>query len=113
MADCIKLPVSDLVSRARTALSVRGSDVACAAGTGMTERKGRGRGMRCYKCNKLGHSANECRSVSGVSSVSRAREPLRCYACQELGHVAKFCPKSSGNDMGEASSVLEVSPRIQ
>ena len=98
MADVSKLSVGELMSRARAALSVLSENgMACATGRGQNVNMV----IRCFKCNKVGHRAFECRS-KGLP---------RCYACQEVGHVAKYCKNSkSGNDRGEASSVPEASP---
>lgn len=35
----------------------------------------------CFKCNKIGHFAAQCR-----------QEPFRCYTCQQSGHLSKACP---------------------
>lgn len=54
----------------------------------------RSRTIRCFACNKLGHTQYECRS--------RRRANIRCYMCNRQGHLARECPLSahSGNDNG-------------
>lgn len=105
MADATVLSVSELMSRARVALSVGESEVACAAGG-----RGTSVGIRCYKCNKLGHRMSECRSGSTAPQFPRPKTPVRCFGCHELGHPIRLCPKLLGNERGETSSVPEVSP---
>ena len=44
----------------------------------------KGRMMRCFKCDKVGHIAKECRS-----SCDRGR--VECYKCHKKGHFANEC----------------------
>jgi hypothetical protein len=45
-----------------------------------------GQQMRCFKCRKLGHTANECKKP----------DPRECYGCGEVGHLKRECPKRAG-----------------
>lgn len=56
--------------------------------------------FRCYKCNKRGHKAKECRSrqanvnsVANSSNTDRtsARANVICWFCQKRGHYAYEC----------------------
>ena len=54
----------------------------------------RSRVIRCFACNKLGHTQNECRS--------NRRANIRCCICNQQGHLTRECtlPVHSGNDNG-------------
>jgi hypothetical protein len=58
--------------------------------------------LRCHKCNKLGHTANKCRSsekfphnrareLNEFTEVTEVTELMSCSACGRDGHVAKNC----------------------
>ena len=61
--------------------------------TAATEARRPRAAMRCFVCNKLGHTQYECRSRR-----QQSRGNIRCFACNRAGHLARDC--RSGNDNG-------------
>ena len=56
--------------------------------------------FRCYRCNRQGHKAKECRprgvNVNAVNKSNNAGRPrprgnVVCWYCQKLGHFANEC----------------------
>ena len=101
------LELSELVSRARMMLSMRSSDVACAAAYyngGKMKRTG------CYTCGSANHFARDCPKQR--DGVPTPKHPPRraCYVCGDESHIARNCPKRSnvqsqtGNVRGEVSA---------
>ena len=52
--------------------------------------------LRCHRCNKLGHTANKCRSNekfphTRAREVNEVTEIMSCFNCGRDSHVAKNC----------------------
>ncbi|GKE20083.1 putative reverse transcriptase domain-containing protein [Tanacetum coccineum] len=55
----------------------------------------RGPCCTCFKCNRLGHLAKECRDVPRNGNPVNARNPTirACYKCGSTDHVRSTCPR--------------------
>lgn len=61
------------------------------------------RPLKCFKCKKLGHTANRCKVVNMVDSStdnSRQTNPrkIRCFRCGQEGHIVRFCRQDRRTD---------------
>nr|GEU89577.1 uncharacterized mitochondrial protein AtMg00810-like [Tanacetum cinerariifolium] len=59
----------------------------------------------CYKCNKVGHIARDCKSTTNVNAANNQRgngtgQKPTCYECGFQGHFRKDCPKFKNNNRG-------------
>nr|GEU86437.1 hypothetical protein [Tanacetum cinerariifolium] len=60
---------------------------------------------KCYKCNKVGHIARDCRGTSNVNTANNQKgngtgQKPTCYECGSQGHFKKDCPKFKNNNHG-------------
>ncbi|GJY65782.1 hypothetical protein Tco_0468020 [Tanacetum coccineum] len=53
---------------------------------------------KCYKCNKYGHIARDCRGTGNANAVNNQRvtvasQKVICYECRNQGHYKRDCPE--------------------
>ena len=74
--------------------------------------------LRCYKCNRQGHRAKDCRShradinavnQMGTSGRPRPRSDIVCWSCDNRGHFANECwqnkkPRQAGGRPGQTTA---------
>ncbi|GJX79497.1 putative reverse transcriptase domain-containing protein [Tanacetum coccineum] len=60
---------------------------------------------KCYKCNRVGHLARDCRSTANTNAANNQRgigagQKPTCYECGAEGHFKRDCPKLKNNNRG-------------
>nr|GEZ36143.1 hypothetical protein [Tanacetum cinerariifolium] len=72
---------------------------------------------RCYKCNKVGHIARNCKGTTNVNTANNQRgngtgQKPTCYECGSQGHFRKDCLKfkntNRGTQGGNATALTKV-----
>nr|GEW70707.1 putative reverse transcriptase domain-containing protein [Tanacetum cinerariifolium] len=72
---------------------------------------------KCYKCNKVGHIARDCRGTTNVNTANNQRgngtgqKPI-CYECGSQGHFKKDCPKFKNNNRGTQGGNATASTKV-
>ncbi|GKC92642.1 putative reverse transcriptase domain-containing protein [Tanacetum coccineum] len=60
---------------------------------------------KCHKCNRFGHLACDCRSLTNTNASNNQRgtkagQKPTCYECGAQGHFKRDCPKLENNNRG-------------
>nr|GEZ88876.1 hypothetical protein [Tanacetum cinerariifolium] len=73
---------------------------------------------KCRNCNKISHSARDCRSAANTNNANNQRgtglgQKSRCYECGVQGHFKRECPKlknnnNQGNQSGRHNALARV-----
>nr|GEU78303.1 putative reverse transcriptase domain-containing protein [Tanacetum cinerariifolium] len=61
--------------------------------------------LKCYKCNRVGHLACDCKSTANANTANnqrgtRAGQKATWFECGAQGHFKRECPKLKNNNRG-------------
>ena len=64
------------------------------------------RGLRCHKCNELGHLAKHCKAKPSKSDsgATASYASLTCHGCGEVGHIRPNCPNAAASGAPRGAS---------
>nr|GEZ05616.1 hypothetical protein [Tanacetum cinerariifolium] len=66
--------------------------------------------QKCYKCNKVGHVARDCKSSRNTKVANTQRENRAvpkgngCFECEAPGHFKRDCPKLKNKNEGSVNA---------
>nr|GEW04762.1 hypothetical protein [Tanacetum cinerariifolium] len=60
---------------------------------------------RCHKCNRIGHLARDCKSLTNANTANNQRgtmagQKATCFKCGAQRHFKRKCPKLKNNNRG-------------
>lgn len=97
-------------SEIRRDIDSEGSETAMMTRRGGGELNGKKyvnkKNIRCFKCQHMGHYANECIQVSEGPGVSQ--KEIRCITCQQLGHYAPDCQEDTEKFNTEHANMIKA-----
>lgn len=59
---------------------------------------------KCFKCNKMRHFANDCRSKTNTSN-----KQICCFQCNKVGHIKKSCKEKFQTKAKKVCSICKKS----
>ena len=63
----------------------------------------------CYKCDKKGHFANECRSGDGKKVIGKKN--IKCFNCDQIGHYKNQCKEPAKDGKGKVYALEPATSR--
>ncbi|GJU58126.1 putative reverse transcriptase domain-containing protein [Tanacetum coccineum] len=67
-------------------------------------------GLKCHKCNKVGHFAHDCMSSGNINGANTQKgngsnpKGNGCFECGAPGHFKRVCPKLKNKDGGNGNA---------
>ena len=87
------LTLKDAVDSCRAAESSQNQLAEIRKGEAFSVNEVSNQGVKCFKCNTLGHYANNCPN----GQEQQGEKKLQCYNCKGYGHPSRICPSGDPN----------------